>query len=44
VFRSGFFPALQRMVRSKGTGPGYIQQIMDIPMQDAAALHGELSS
>jgi transcriptional regulator with XRE-family HTH domain len=43
VFRSDFFPALQRMVKSKGTGPGYIQQIMDIPMQDAAALHGELS-
>ncbi len=42
VFRSGFFPALQRMVKSKGTGAGYVQQIMDIPMQDAAALHGEL--
>ena len=42
VFRSGFFPALQRMVKSKGTGAGYVQQIMDIPMQDAAALHREL--
>lgn len=42
VFRSGFFPALQRMIKSKGTGAGYVQQIMDIPMQDAAALHGEL--
>jgi transcriptional regulator with XRE-family HTH domain len=43
VFRSAFFPALQRMIKSKDTGAGYIQQIMDIPMQDAAALHGELS-
>ncbi|MHB1691883.1 MAG: XRE family transcriptional regulator [Thiomonas sp.] len=43
VFRSAFFPSLRRMVKSKGTGPGYIQQIMDIPMQDAAALHGDLS-
>ncbi len=43
VFRSTFFVALQRMIKSKGTGPGYVQQIMDIPMQDAVALHGELS-
>ncbi len=43
VFRSSFFLALQRMIKSKGTGAGYVQQIMDIPMQDAAALHGELS-
>jgi transcriptional regulator with XRE-family HTH domain len=44
VFRSGFFPALQRMIKAKGTGAGYLQQVMDIPMQDALALHGELSS
>jgi hypothetical protein len=43
VFRSAFFPALQRMIKSKGTGAGYVQQIMDIPMQDAVTLHGELS-
>ena len=43
VFRSGFFPALQRMVKSKGTGVGYVQQIMDISLHDALALHGELS-
>jgi len=43
VFRSSFFESLQRMVKSKQTGPGYIQQVMDIPMQDAIALHGELS-
>ncbi|MDE2401011.1 MAG: ImmA/IrrE family metallo-endopeptidase [Burkholderiales bacterium] len=43
VFRSAFFSALQRMTKSKGTGAGYVQQVMDIPMQDAVALHGELS-
>lgn len=43
VFRSTFFTALQRMIKSKGTGIGYVQQIMDIPMHDAAALYGELS-
>ena len=43
VFRSPFFAALKRMLKSKGTGPGYVQQIMDIPMQDAMTLHGELS-
>ena len=42
VFRSEFFPALQRMIKSNGTGAGYVQQIMDIPKQDAASLHGEL--
>lgn len=44
VFRSSFFSALQRMIKNKNTGAGYIQQVMDIPMQDAIALHGELLS
>lgn len=43
VFRSSFFTALQRMIKEKGTGAGYLQQSMDIPMRDALALHGELS-
>ncbi len=43
VFGSAFFPALQRMIKSKGTGAGYVQQVMDIPVQDAMALHSELS-
>ncbi len=42
VFRSEFFQALQRMLKSKGTGAGYLQQVMDIPLQDATALHQEL--
>lgn len=42
-FKSGFFQALRGMVNVQQTGPGYIQQVMDIPMQDAMALHGELA-
>lgn len=42
-FQSDFFQALRRMVQTKQTGAGYIQQVMDIPMQDALALHGELT-
>lgn len=42
-FKSPFFRALQRMVKEQQTGPGYIQQVMDISMQDAAALHKELA-
>lgn len=42
VFRSSFFIALKRYIGQSGTGPGYLQQIMDIPMQDAHALHAEL--
>ena len=42
VFRSAFFTAVQRMIKDQGTGPGYLQQIMDIPMADAVALHREL--
>ncbi len=41
-FDSDFFQALRRMIQEKQTGAGYIQQVMDIPMRDALALHGEL--
>ena len=43
VFRSVFFSAVKKMIKDQGTGPGYLQQIMDIPMSDAAILHRELS-
>ena len=43
LFHSSFFQALRRMVQEKQTGAGYIQQVMDISMQDALALHAELS-
>lgn len=43
VFRSPFFGTLKRYIAQHGSGAGYLQQIMDIPMQDAHALHAELS-
>lgn len=43
IFRSTFFLALQRMIKANGTEPSYVQQVMDIPLQDAMALHGELA-
>ncbi|GAB3500159.1 helix-turn-helix transcriptional regulator [Curvibacter fontanus] len=42
-FKSPVFQAMRRMVTQQGTGPGYLQQVMDIPMQDAVALHKELA-
>lgn len=48
LFCSGFFVALKTMLVERGTGPGYLQQILDIGLQDATALHralvGEISS
>jgi len=42
-FGSDFFPALRRMLHANGTGPGYVQQVMDIPLQDAMGLHEVLT-
>lgn len=42
VFNSSFFHALQRMLHERGTGAGYIQQLLDISLKDAMALHAEL--
>lgn len=42
VFRSAFFPALQAMLRERGTGAGYVQQVMSIALPDAQAIHDEL--
>lgn len=42
VFRSEFFPSLQRMFRAHGTGPAYLQQILDLPLSDATSLHAAL--
>lgn len=48
LFCSGFFVALKTMLVERGTGPGYLRQILDIGLQDATALHralvGEISS
>jgi transcriptional regulator with XRE-family HTH domain len=43
VFGSGFFDALRRLLHAQGTGPGYVQHLLDIPMSDAAALHRALT-
>lgn len=42
LFETQFFEALQRMLREHGTGVGYLQQILDLSITDATALHGEL--
>lgn len=42
LFSSGFFIALRALLVERGTGPGYLQQILDIGLQDATALHRSL--
>ncbi|MBE9516901.1 MAG: ImmA/IrrE family metallo-endopeptidase [Proteobacteria bacterium] len=42
-FRSTFFDALKQMILDKGTESGYLQQILDLSIGDAQALHEELS-
>jgi transcriptional regulator with XRE-family HTH domain len=42
IFHSAFFIAVQKMIAAQGTGAAYLQQIMDIPLSDATALHKEL--
>lgn len=42
VFKSNFFDAMRLMLREKGTGAGYVQQVLDLSIADGAALHAEL--
>lgn len=42
IFQSDFFNALKRMIHECGTGASYLQQVLDISIQDAIALHEEL--
>lgn len=42
TFASEFFASLQRLLRARGTGPAYLQQLLDVPLRDAVALHGAL--
>ena len=42
TFGSEFFASVQRMLRAHGTGPGYLQQVLDVPLADAMALHAAL--
>jgi transcriptional regulator with XRE-family HTH domain len=43
AFGSEFFPSLQRLLREQGTGATYVQQILDVPLADAAAIHATLT-
>ena len=43
LFSSGFFIALRALLIDKGTGVGYVQQILDIGLRDATALHRALA-
>lgn len=43
VFQSLFFNALQAMLRDRGTGVGYLQQVMSISLPDAQAIYEELT-
>jgi hypothetical protein len=42
LFFSDFFVALKTMLVERETGPGYLQQILDMGLQDATALHHAL--
>ncbi len=42
VFRSDFFVAMRQLLKEHGTGAGYLQQVLDIGLQDAAALRAAL--
>ncbi len=42
IFQSGFFQALRRMIKEEDTGPAYLQQVLDLSVQDARAIHEEL--
>lgn len=44
IFQSHFFEAMKRMLREKETGPGYVQQVLDVNISDGAALHAVLIS
>lgn len=42
TFKSDFFNALTRMIRENGSGASYVHQILDVPIQDAFAIHEAL--
>ena len=43
VFQSLFFTALQAMLRDRGTGTGYVQQVLSVALPDAQAVYEELT-
>ena len=44
LFFSDFFVALKSLLLEQETGPGYVQQVLDMGLQDATALHRTLVS
>lgn len=43
VFQSSFFTALKAMLLERGTGAGYVQQVLSVALPDALAIHDELT-
>lgn len=43
AFGSEFFPSLQRLLREQGISASYVQQILDVPLADATAIHAALT-
>lgn len=43
LFQSDFFVALQRLLNDRGSGESYVQQLLDIPLQDGVALYEALN-
>lgn len=41
-FKTPFFEALSRYLKASGDSASFVQQVMDIPLVDAKALHAEL--
>ena len=42
IFQTPFFQTLKRMIHENGTGASYVQQVLDMSVQDGMALHEEL--
>lgn len=42
IFKSDFFAALKRMIHENGTGPSYVQQVLNTSLRDAVAIYEEL--
>jgi Zn-dependent peptidase ImmA (M78 family) len=44
VFQSPFFIALSRLIKERGVGAGYIQQVLDISLKDSVSVHRALAA
>lgn len=42
IFKSDFFATLKRMIHESGSGPSYVQQVLNTSLQDAVAIYEEL--